>query len=161
VNVTLGVLTVCVLAASGIQLGTLWIMKLAILPMLNSLRYDSYVTVCQLIDMHVFHPIAVWTGVITAGLGIVAAILSTSASMTALFVLGSVGMIVVGIASEGYNRPIWRQIEKWSPERAADGWSRKRVTWHVAHQVRTYAAVVAVAAYVGAFLSQISWGGRA
>jgi hypothetical protein len=27
--------------------------------------------------------------------------------------------------------------------------------------VRTYAAVVAVAAYVGAFLSQISWGGRA
>lgn len=154
-NTTLGVITVWLLAASGIQLGTLWIMKLAILPMLNSLRYDGYVNVCQLIDMHVFHPIAVWNGIIAAGLGFAAAFLAPNASGSALFVIGSLGMIGVGIASEGFNRPIWRQIEKWSPERTADGWVQKRYNWHIAHQTRTYAAVLAVSAYVGAFLAQI------
>src|SRR5216683_6267745 len=86
VNATLGILTVWVLAASGIQLGTLWIMKLSILPMLNSLRYDGYVTVCQLIDMHVFHPIAVWNGVIAAGVGGAAAFLAPAPSAKALFI---------------------------------------------------------------------------
>jgi uncharacterized membrane protein len=148
----LPILTVWVLAASGIQLGTLWIMKLSILPMLDSLPYDRYVVTSQLIDMHAFHPIAVWNGVICAGVGFAAAAESGSATAAALFVVGSLGMIGVGIASEGFNRPIWRQIEHWSPERVADGWDRKRSHWHVAHQVRTYAAIVSVAAYVAAFV---------
>jgi hypothetical protein len=152
VNTTLGVMTVWVLTAAGVQLGTLWIMKLSILPMLNSLSYDRYVTVAQLIDMHAFHPIAVWNGVIAAGIGVAAAALSPGPVMAAMFVVGAVGMIVVGITSEGVNRPIWRQIERWSPERTAAGWDRKRVRWHVAHQVRTYAAIVALAADVAAFV---------
>lgn len=152
-NTTLSVLTVWVLAASGIQLGTLWIMKLSILPMLNTMSYDQYVTAAQLIDMHAFHPIAVWNGVIAAGLGFWAAALSPSAMMAVLFIAGSLGMLVVGIASEGFNRPIWRQIETWSPERVPEGWNRKRFNWHIAHQVRTYAAIVAVGAYVAAFVA--------
>lgn len=155
-DTVMGILTVWVLAASGVQLGTLWIMKTSILPMLNALPYDRYVTVCQLIDMHVFHPIAVWNGVIAAGVGIGAAVLAPSAWISALFVAGSVGMVVVGIASEGFNRPIWRQIEKWSPGRTPEGWARKRFDWHVAHQVRTYAAIVSVGAYVGAFLGLVA-----
>lgn len=151
-NTTLGVLTVWLLVAAGVQLGTLWIMKLSILPMLNSLRYDSYVTTCQLIDMHAFHPVAVWNGVIAAGLSIVAATQAPNGTTGTLFIVGCVSMLAVGIASEGFNRPIWRQIEKWSPERVADGWRRKRVNWHIAHQVRTYAAVAAVSAYTAAFL---------
>ncbi|ASW56780.1 hypothetical protein [Plantactinospora sp. KBS50] len=151
---TLTVLSVWVLTAAGIQLGTLWIMKLSILPMLNTLPYDRYVTVCQLIDMHVFHPIAVWSGVLAAGLGVWAAVLSGSALVSTFFVIGSVGMVVVGIASEGFNRPIWRQIEQWSPRRVAERWNRKRYHWHIAHQVRTYAAITAVAAYVVALLAQ-------
>ena len=75
-NTTVGVISALLITAAGIQLGTLWIMKLSILPMLNSLRYDGYVAVCQLIDMHVFHPIAVWQGVLTAGLGFAAAFLT-------------------------------------------------------------------------------------
>lgn len=150
-NRTLEIVAILLVATSGIQLGTLWIMKLSILPMLNSLRYDRYVIVCQLIDMHVFHPIAVWMGVISAGLGIWAAFLASGAAASTLFVVGSIGMIVVGIASEGFNRPIWRQIEVWSPQRTPDAWIAKRVRWHIAHQVRTYAAIVAVAAYAVAF----------
>jgi uncharacterized membrane protein len=152
VNATLGILTVWVLAAAGIQLGTLWIMKLSILPMLNSLPYRRYVDVCQLIDMHAFHPIAVWNGVIAAGLGVWAAMLAPNAAIGALFIVGAVSMVGVGIASEGFNRPIWRQIEHWSPERTAAGWDRKRSHWHLAHQVRTYAAIAATAAYVAAFV---------
>jgi uncharacterized membrane protein len=155
-STTLNIIAIWLLAASGIQLGTLWIMKLSILPMLNSLRYDNYVTVCQLIDMHVFHPIAVWMGVISAGLGVYAGFLAPTAGTAALFVLGSIGMIVVGIASEVFNRPIWRQIEKWSPERIAEAWTRKRVHWHIAHQVRTYAAIGAAAAYALALGAELA-----
>jgi uncharacterized membrane protein len=155
-NTTTSVLSVLLVAAAGIQLGTLWIMKLSILPMLNSLRYDGYVEVCQSIDMHMFHPIAVWQGIISAGLGFVAAAMAPAGPESALYVVGSLAMIGVGIASEGFNRPIWRQIEVWSPERPASRWAAKRYTWHIAHQVRTYAAMVAVAAYGVAFLAQVA-----
>ncbi|ONI87961.1 hypothetical protein ALI144C_08180 [Actinosynnema sp. ALI-1.44] len=152
----MGILSVCVLAAAGVQLGTLWIMKTSILPMLNSLPYGQYVTVCQLIDMHVFHPIAVWQGVIAAGLGVWASFLAPSAAVSVLFVVGSVAMVVVGITSEGFNRPIWRQIEKWSPQRTANNWLRKRFRWYVAHEVRTYGAIGAVAAFIAAFVGQLA-----
>ena len=155
-NTTLGILTVWVLAAAGIQLGTLWIMKLSILPMLNSLPYRRYVDICQLIDMHAFHPIAVWNGVIAAGIGIWAAVLAPNALIGALFIAGSITMMIVGLASEGFNRPIWRQVEHWSPDREPEGWQRKRTHWHIAHQVRTYAAILAVVAFVGAFIGEVA-----
>jgi len=146
------ILDVWILAAAGIQLGTLWIMKLSILPMLNALSYDRYVNVCQLIDMHVFHPIAVWNGIIGAGIGFVLAVLAPSGLASAMYVIGSLGMLVVGIASEGFNRPIWRRIERWSPRLATDRWSEQRHKWYLAHEVRTYAAIVAVTAYAVAIL---------
>jgi uncharacterized membrane protein len=153
-DTTLTIMSVWVLAASGIQLGTLWIMKLSILPLLNGLPYDRYVSTCQRIDMHVFHPIAVWNGVIAAGVGIIAAIATPGAGSATLFVIGSVGMVIVGLTSEGVNRPIWRQIEKWSIDRVDDEkWAQKRHTWHIAHQVRTYGGIVAVAAYIAAILT--------
>lgn len=150
----LTIMSVWVLAAAGIQLGTLWIMKLSILPLLNGLPYDRYVSTCQRIDMHVFHPIAVWNGVIAAGVGVVAAFATDSAAAATLFVAGSVGMAIVGLASEGVNRPIWRQVEKWSIDTVADeNWAQKRHTWHLAHQVRTYGGILAVAAYIAAILA--------
>jgi hypothetical protein len=153
-NTTLTIMSVWVLAASGIQLGTLWIMKLSILPLLNGLPYDRYVSTCQRIDMHVFHPIAVWNGVIAAGIGVLAAFVTPGAAAAALFVVGSVGMTIVGLASEGVNRPIWRQVEKWSIDTVDDDrWAQKRHTWHLAHQVRTYGAIVAVVAYIAAIFA--------
>jgi uncharacterized membrane protein len=147
----LTIMSVWVLAASGIQLGTLWIMKLSILPLLNTLPYSRYVNTCQLIDMHVFHPIAVWSGVLAGSVGVVAAFVTSSGWAAVLFLLGAVGMLGVGLTSEGVNRPIWRQIEKWSPDRVEDeNWSQKRHIWHLAHVVRTYFAIVAVAAFIGA-----------
>jgi uncharacterized membrane protein len=150
--VTDDILNIWILTASGVQLGTLWIMKLSILPMLNALPYSRYVDTCQLIDMHIFHPIALWNGMIGAIIGVVLAARAPDAAVTALYVAGSLGMVAVGAASEGVNRPIWRQIEKWSPQQTADRWAEKRYRWHVAHQVRTYAAIVAVAAYGAAML---------
>ncbi len=148
---TLTVLSIWVIAASGIQLGTLWIMKLSILPMLNALPYDRYVNVCQLINMHVFHPIAVWSGIIAGSLGVVAAIATSSTAAMIFFIVGSLGMLGVGLTSEGVNRPIWRQVEKWSVEQVEDdNWATKRHTWYIAHEVRTYFAIVAVAAYIAA-----------
>jgi hypothetical protein len=153
-NTTLTIMSVWVLAASGIQLGTLWIMKLSILPLLNGLPYDRYVSTCQRIDMHVFHPIAVWNGVIAAGIGVLAAFVTPGAAAAALFVVGSVGMAIVGLTSEGVNRPIWRQIEKWSIDTVDDDrWAQKRHTWHLAHQVRTYGAILAVVAYIAAIFA--------
>jgi hypothetical protein len=140
-----------VLASAGIQLGTLWIMKLSILPLLNALPYSRYVNTCQLIDMHVFHPIAVWSGVAAGSVGVVAAVLTSSTGATVLFLVGSIGMLGVGLTSEGVNRPIWRQVEKWSVDTVDDEqWAGKRHIWHIAHLVRTYFAIIAVTAYVGA-----------
>lgn len=145
------ILAVWLVLASGVQLGTLWIMKTSILPMLNALAYDRYVNVCQLIDMHVFHPIALWNGVSAAVLGIGLAVAVSNPAAAALFVTGSVGMAIVGAASEGVNRPIWRQIERWSPHRLRDtAWEAKRYRWHLAHQVRTYGAMLALGAFAAA-----------
>ncbi|MGH3758563.1 hypothetical protein [Actinophytocola sp.] len=153
-DTTLTIMSIWVLAWSGIQLGTLWIMKLSILPLLNALPYGRYVNTCQLIDMHVFHPIAVWGGVVAGAVGMVAAFVTSSGVAAALFVIGSLGMLGVGLTSEGVNRPIWRQIEKWPVDTVQDEkWAAKRHVWHIAHQVRTYFAVVAVAAYIGAVLA--------
>ncbi|HEV7651145.1 MAG TPA: hypothetical protein VGP26_23600 [Actinophytocola sp.] len=151
---SLTIMSVALLAWAGIQLGTLWIMKLSILPLINTLPYSRYVNTCQLIDMHVFHPIAVWGGVVTGSIGVVAAFVTSSTVATVLFLIGSIGMLGVGLTSEGFNRPIWRQIEKWSVSTIEDDdWAAKRHVWHVAHQVRTYFGIVAVAAYVGAVLA--------
>ncbi len=154
-STTVGVICTVLLAAAGWQLGTLWIMKLSILPMLNSLRYDGYVQVCQLIDMHIFHPIAVWMGVLSAALGFAGAFLVPGACPATLLVIGSLAMVTVGITSEGFNRPIWRQIEVWSPDRAPSRWVEKRTLWHIAHQVRTYGAMVAFIAYGAAIIAQV------
>lgn len=145
------ILAVWLVLASGVQLGTLWIMKTSILPMLNSLAYDRYVQVCQLIDMHVFHPIALWNGLSCTVVGVGLAIAAPNAASSALFVAGSLSMAVVGATSEGVNRPIWRQIERWSPHRLKDaGWSTKRDRWNLAHQVRTYGAAVALCCFASA-----------
>lgn len=153
-STTLTIASIWVLAASGIQLGTLWIMKLSILPLLNRLPYDRYVNTCQLIDMHVFHPIAVWSGVIAGSIGVVAAIIAPTTAATVLFLVGSLGMLGVGLTSEGINRPIWRQIEKWDVDTLSDErWAHKRHVWYLAHETRTYFGILAVVAYIAAILT--------
>lgn len=149
---TVTIVSIWLLAASGVQLGTLWIMKTSILPLLDSLPYDRYVSTCQRIDMHVFHPIALWNGVISMGLGVAAAFAAPTAVSAALFVAGAVAMGGVGLTSEGVNRPIWRQIEMWSSRRPASRWAEKRRTWSVAHEVRTFSALAAALCFGAAAL---------
>jgi hypothetical protein len=141
------ILSVWVLAAAGVQLGTLWIMKTSILPLLKALPYDRYVNTCQLIDMHVFHPIALWNGVIAAGIGGYLAAAAPSTAASVLYALGAAGMLAVGITSEGVNRPIWRQIEMWSPRRVVNHWHEKRRIWHLAHETRTFGGLVAAGSF--------------
>jgi uncharacterized membrane protein len=140
-------LSIWLLVASGVQLGTLWIMKTSILPLLAALPYDRYVNTCQLIDMHVFHPIALWNGMTGAGLGVAMSVLAPDNASRALFALGAVAMLAVGITSEGVNRPIWRQIEMWSPRRIVSQWAQRRRIWHLAHEIRTVGALVAVVSF--------------
>ncbi len=143
---------VWLLTSSSLQLGTLWIMKTSILPMLDALPYDRYVNTCQLIDMHVFHPIAFWNGIITAGIGVTQAVRADSAAATTLYAAGTVGMALVALASEGVNRPIWRQVERWSPYQSSEGWQGKRRRWNLAHQTRTFGAIGAAASFAIASL---------
>lgn len=153
-STTLTIASIWVLAASGIQLGTLWIMKLSILPLLNALPYDRYVNTCQLIDMHIFHPIAVWSGVIAGSIGVIAAFITPTTASAVLFLVGSLGMLGVGLTSEGINRPIWRQIEKWDTGTLSDErWAHKRHVWYLAHETRTYFGILAVAGYIAAILT--------
>ncbi|MEV0847245.1 hypothetical protein AB0J21_15495 [Streptomyces sp. NPDC049954] len=141
-------LNVWLLSSSSVQLGTLWIMKTSILPLLDSLPYERYVNTCQLIDMHVFHPIAFWNGIVTAGIAATMAVRSEETSQRVLYTAGTVGMALVALASEGVNRPIWRQIERWSPySPPAPQWQGKRRRWHLAHETRTAGAIAAAAAF--------------
>ncbi len=141
-----------ILAAAGAQFGTLWIMKTSIIPLLDARPYGEYVRNAQLIDMHLFHPIAFWNGIVTTGLGAFAAVRSGSPRQSAAYALGSVAMLGVGLTSEGLNRPIWRQLEHWDPHHPPTGWARLRRRWNRAHDVRTLCAAVALGAFTAAQL---------
>lgn len=138
------------IAWSGLQFGTLWIMQTSILPLLNGLGKDRYADTCQRIDMHFFHPIALGGGVtiMLVGLWLVTQFEGTAAKVT---LAGAAAMMLaVGVISEGTNRPIWRRIEKWTPETQPADWEQQRHTWKVAHALRTAAAFLAVVLFTTA-----------
>jgi hypothetical protein len=132
------------LAWSGIQFGTLWIMQTSILPLLNGLPADRYPDTCQRIDMHFFHPIALWGGVAVMLVGVALTTMLTQPAARVTAGLAALMMLAVGVISEGKNRPIWRMIEKWTPATLPDNWEQLRHTWKNAHALRTAAAFLAV-----------------
>jgi hypothetical protein len=138
------------LAWSGLQFGTLWIMQTSILPLMNSRGQQEYIDTCQGINMHLFHKIALSGGIAVMALGayLTIELVETGAEVAAA--LATLGMIGVGLISEGTNRPIWRRIEKWTINDMATNWVELRRIWGNAHTLRTISAFIALAGFTAA-----------
>jgi hypothetical protein len=133
------------IAWSGLQFGTLWIMQTSILPLLNSREQQAYIDSCQGIDMHMFHKIALTGGIIfmLVGAYLTIELVETGAEVAAA--IATLGMIGVGLISEGTNRPIWRRLEVWNLGNMATNWEQLRRIWSNAHTLRTASAFLALA----------------
>lgn len=135
------------LAWAGLQFGTLWIMQTSILPLLNSRGPKEYLDTCQGIDMHLFHKIALSGGIVVMGLGTYLTIELNDTGARVCAAVATLGMIGVGLVSEGTNRPIWRRIEKWNINTLAENWVDLRRIWGNAHTLRTVSAFAAWVAF--------------
>ncbi len=140
------------IAWSGLQLGTLWIMQTSILPLLNSRGPKEYLDTCQAIQMHLFHRIALTGGIIGMLMGIYLTIKLPENGAAVCAAFATIGMIGVGLVSEGTNRPIWRRIEKWNMQTLAQNWIELRRIWGHAHTLRTVSAFVAWVGFTAAAL---------
>jgi hypothetical protein len=138
------------IAWSGLQFGTLWIMQTSILPLLNSREQQAYIDSCQGIDMHMFHKIALTGGIIfmLVGAYLTIELVETGAEVAAA--IATLGMIGVGLISEGTNRPIWRRLEVWNLGNMASNWEELRRIWSNAHTLRTASAFIALAGFTAA-----------
>jgi hypothetical protein len=139
-------------AWSGLQFGTLWIMQTSILPLLNSRGPREYLDTCQGINMHFFHKIALSGGIVVMGLGVYLTIELTEIAAAICAAIATLGMVGVGLISEGTNRPIWRRIEVWNTSTLAQNWLELRSLWGNAHTLRTVSAFVAMVAFTVAVI---------
>jgi hypothetical protein len=137
-------------AWSGLQFGTLWIMQTSILPLLNSRGPREYLDTCQGINMHFFHKIALSGGIVVMGLGVYLTIELTELAAATCAAIATLGMVGVGLISEGTNRPIWRRIEAWNTSTLAQNWVELRRLWGNAHTLRTVSAFIAMVAFTAA-----------
>jgi hypothetical protein len=135
---------------AGLQFGTLWIMQTSILPLMNSRGPKEYLDTCQGINMHLFHRIALTGGIVVMGLGIYLIVELPGWGPRIAAAIATLGMIGVGLVSEGTNRPIWRRIEAWDTYTLAQNWIELRHFWGRAHTLRTISAFVALAAFTAA-----------
>jgi len=141
------ILSVWVLLAVGVMFGVLGFLWIALLPMFRSLSGPGFTTACQGIEMETAHPILFWNAIVAIALAVVLAIVTDSWPARILLAAGAVGTALVGIISEGRNRPMWRQIEKWNPDALPTDWSEIRTRWNFYHSLRTIAAGIAFAAF--------------
>ena len=137
-------------AWSGLQFGTLWIMQTSILPLLNSRDQQEYIDSCQGIDMHLFHKIALSGGILFMAAGAYLTIELPDGAAEIATAVATAGMIGVGLASEGTNRPIWRMLERWDIGTMATNWIQLRRIWSTAHTLRTVSAFLALAGFTAA-----------
>ena len=138
------------MAWAGLQFGTLWIMQTSILPLLNSRGPKEYLDTCQAIDMHLFHKIALSGGIVVMAMGIYLTVELPDHGSNICAAVATLGMVGVGLVSEGTNRPIWRRIEKWNTYTLAQNWIELRRLWGHAHTLRTVAAFFAWVAFTAA-----------
>jgi len=138
------------LAWSGLQFGTLWIMQTSILPLMNSRGDRDYLSTCQGINMHFFHKVALSGGIVVMALGIYLTIELAESGAEIAAAAATLGMVGVGLISEGTNRPIWRRIEAWNMNTLATNWQELRRIWSNAHTLRTVSAFIALVGFTTA-----------
>jgi hypothetical protein len=148
------VLLAIAVAWSGLQFGTLWIMFTSIIPLLNTRGPKEYLDTCQGIDMHFFHPIALWGGIAMMLNGAYLAVSLDDSTAQILAGIAALGMLGVGIVSETQNRPLWRKLEKWQVHELPENWQQLRLGWSNAHAMRTASAFVGLVAFTGAMVAE-------
>ncbi|KDN20361.1 anthrone oxygenase family protein [Amycolatopsis rifamycinica] len=134
-------LSVAVLAGSGVVAGVLFAVALSVLPALIAMPADRYVYAHQLIGRRwdPTMPIIVLT---STAIDVVLAFLADSRKP--LFVAGAVLLLAVSVVSHFCNVPINRVVKKLDPERIPAGWRDPRPLWRRFHLLRTFLAVLAV-----------------
>jgi uncharacterized membrane protein len=134
-------LSVAVLAGSGVVAGVLFAVALSVLPALIAMPADRYVYAHQLIGRRwdPTMPIIVLT---STAIDVVLAFLADSRN--ALFVAGAVLLLAVSVVSHFCNVPINRVVKKLDPDRIPAGWQDPRPLWRRFHLLRTSLALLAV-----------------
>jgi hypothetical protein len=138
------------LAWSGLQFGTLWIMQTSILPLMKTRGDQDYLATCQGIRMDLFHKIALTGGIVVMALGVYLTIELAETGAEVAAAAATLGMVGVGLISEGTNRPIWRRIEEWNMNTLATNWQELRRIWNNAHTLRTASAFIALVGFTTA-----------
>jgi uncharacterized membrane protein len=142
VNAALGV---AVLLGSGLTAGVLFSVALSVVPAFLGVPPERYVEMHKLIGRrydHVMPPlVATWTL-----LDLVLAAGADSAASRVLFVSAAVLGAGVAAVSQLGNVPINRQVKRLPAGPVPAGWTDPRGAWRAFNLVRTYLAVLALAA---------------
>ena len=141
-------LAAAALVGSGLTAGVLFSVALSIVPAFNSVPPERYVELHRLIGRRydrVMPPtVLTWTlldGVLAAG---------TGGGVRQLFALAGVLGCGVAAVSQFGNVPINRRVKRMASGPVPDDWADPRPRWRVLNLVRTYLAVLGLAANAGA-----------
>jgi uncharacterized membrane protein len=139
------VLGVAVLLGSGLTAGVLFSVALSVVPAFLGVPPERYIELHKLVGRrydHVMPPmVATWTlldVVLAAGAG-------TTASRALFATAAVLGCGVAGVSQLG-NVPINRQVKRLPAGPVPAGWADPRSAWRTFNLVRTYLAVLALAA---------------
>ncbi|WP_410618184.1 anthrone oxygenase family protein [Amycolatopsis sp. cmx-8-4] len=134
-------LSVAVLAGSGVVAGVLFAVALSVLPALITMPADRYVYAHQLIGQRwdPTMPIIVLSSTV-----IDVVLVFTADSGNGLFAIAAVLLLAVSIVSHFCNVPINRVVKSLDPERIPPDWRDPRPLWRRFHLLRTALALVAV-----------------
>ena len=134
-------LSVAVLAGSGVVAGVLFAVALSVLPALIAMPADRYVYAHQLIGRR-WDPTMPIIVLSSTAIDVVLAFLADSRNV--LFVVGAVLLLAVSVVSHFCNVPINRVVKKLDPESIPEGWRDPRPLWRRFHLLRTTLALLAV-----------------
>lgn len=134
-------LSVAVLAYSGVVAGVLFAVALSVLPALITMPADRYVYAHQLIGERwdPTMPIIVLSSTV-----IDVVLVFTADSGNGLFAVAAVLLLAVSIVSHFCNVPINRVVKSLDPESIPPDWRDPRPLWRRFHLLRTALALVAV-----------------
>lgn len=134
-------LSIAVLAGSGVVAGVLFAVALSVLPALIAMPADRYVYAHQLIGKR-WDPTMPVIVLSCTVIDVVLAFLADSRNV--LFVVGAVLLLAVSVVSHFCNVPINRVVKKLDPDRIPPGWRDPRPLWRRFHLLRTSLALLAV-----------------
>ncbi|RSD19450.1 DUF1772 domain-containing protein [Amycolatopsis eburnea] len=134
-------LSVAVLAGSGVVAGVLFAVALSVLPALIAMPADRYVYAHQLIGRRWDPTMPV---IVLSSTAIDVVLVFLADSRNALFAIAAVLLLAVSVVSHFCNVPINRVVKELDPERIPAGWRDPRPLWRRFHLLRTTLALLAV-----------------